>query len=272
MNMARHLVAGVDVWLNNPRRPLEASGTSGQKAALNGILNFSVLDGWWVEGYNGINGWAIGEEREFKSYDEQDAADAASFYTTLEEEVVPLYYDRDAEGVPHGWVKRMKNAMETLAPAFSMQRMVQDYSRDLYIPAVVHGQEFAANGYKVAREASEWKGKVRLNWQHIHLEANGPKDGKLAVGEPVEVTARIRLGHLKPSDVAVEITHGREVAGVLTDFETLPMERVGEADGTLVYRGTFVPKSSGSYGYGVRIVPQDAHMLSKQEMALIRWA
>jgi len=272
MNVARHLVAGVDVWLNNPRRPLEASGTSGQKAALNGILNFSILDGWWVEGYNGINGWSIGEEREYKSYDEQDAADALSFYTTLEEEVVPLFYDRDADGVPHGWVKRMKNAMETLAPAFSMQRMVQDYSRDLYIPAVKHGEEFAANGYKVARDVSEWKGKLRFNWHHIHLEATGPKDGKLAVGETVEVTAKIRLGHLKPSDVAVEITHGREVAGQLTDFETLPMERIDEMDGTLTYRGEFVPKSSGSYGYGVRIVPNDPRMINKHELALIRWA
>ncbi len=272
MNVARHLVAGVDVWLNNPRRPLEASGTSGQKAALNGILNFSVLDGWWVEGYNGVNGWSIGEEREFKSYDEQDAADAASFYATLEDEVIPLFFDRDAAGVPIGWVKRMKNAMETLAPAFSMQRMVQDYSRDLYIPAVKYGHEFAAQGYKAAREISLWKGKLRFNWHHLHLEATGPKDGQLAVGAPVEVTAKIRLGLLDPQDVAVEITHGREVAGELTNLETLPMEAVSEVDGTVTYRGKFIPKTSGSYGYGVRVVPHDSHLISKHELALIRWA
>ena len=272
MNVARHLVAGVDVWLNNPRRPLEASGTSGQKAALNGILNFSILDGWWVEGYNGVNGWSIGEEREYKSYDEQDTADALSFYTTLEQEVVPLYYDRDADGVPHGWVARMKNAMETLAPAFSMQRMVQDYSRDLYVPAAVHGAEFAAQSFKIAREVSEWKGKLRFNWHHLHLEAQGPTDGKLAVGEPVSVTAQIRLGHLKPSDVAVEVTHGREVAGELTDFETLPMEPIGEEDGLITFRGTFVPKTSGSYGYGVRVIPHDARLINPHELALIRWA
>lgn len=272
MNMARHLVAGVDVWLNNPRRPLEASGTSGQKAALNGILNFSILDGWWVEGFNGLNGWSIGEEREYKSYDEQDAADALSFYTTLEEEVVPLFYDRDADGVPRGWVARMKNAMATLAPAFSMQRMVQEYARDLYIPAVVHGEAFWADQFKVAREMAQWKGKLRFNWHHIHLEANGPTDGKLAVGEPVEVSAKIRLGLLEPGDVAVEIVHGREVGGVLTDFETLPMQCVEESEGTFTYKGTFVPRTSGSYGYGVRVIPYNPHMLSKHELALIRWA
>jgi starch phosphorylase len=153
-----------------------------------------------------------------------------------------------------------------------MQRQVQDYSRDLYIPAAVHGEEFAADSYKVARGVSHWKGKLRFNWHHIHLEANGPKDGKLAVGETVSVTAKIRLGLLDPKDVSVEITHGREVAGALTDFETLPMELVSETDGTLTFRGTFVPKTSGSYGYGVRIVPNDPHLINKHELALIRWA
>ena len=136
MNVARHLVQGVDVWLNNPRRPLEASGTSGQKASLNGAPNFSVLDGWWPEAYNGRNGWTIGEEKEYASLDEQDAADAESLYATLENELVPLYYDRDAGAVPAGWVEVMKEAIETIAPQFSTQRMVQDYVERLYAPRV----------------------------------------------------------------------------------------------------------------------------------------
>ncbi len=134
MNVARHLVQGVDVWLNNPRRPLEASGTSGQKASLNGAPNFSVLDGWWREAYDGTNGWAIGEEREYPSPEEQDAADADSLYRTLEEEIVPLYYDRDVRGVPWGWVGVMKRAISTVAPTFSTQRMVRDYVHRLYVP------------------------------------------------------------------------------------------------------------------------------------------
>ncbi|MDQ4106923.1 MAG: alpha-glucan family phosphorylase [Actinomycetota bacterium] len=136
MNVARHLVQGVDVWLNNPRRPLEASGTSGQKASLNGAPNFSVLDGWWPEAYNGRNGWTIGEEKEYSLLEEQDAADAESLYATLENELVPLYYDRDAGAIPEGWVTVMKEAIATIGPQFSTQRMVQDYVEKLYAPRV----------------------------------------------------------------------------------------------------------------------------------------
>ena len=134
MDVARRLVQGVDVWLNNPRRPLEASGTSGQKASLNGAPNFSVLDGWWPEAYNGRNGWTIGEEKEYSSLEEQDTVDAESLYATLESSIVPLYYDRGASGVPEGWVAMMKEAVKTVAPTFSTQRMVQDYVRELYVP------------------------------------------------------------------------------------------------------------------------------------------
>jgi starch phosphorylase len=134
MNVARYLVRGVDVWLNNPRRPLEASGTSGQKASLNGAPNFSVLDGWWPEAYDGKNGWAIGEEKEYASEEEQDFADAESLYAILENSLVPLYYDRDGNGVPSGWVAIMKEAISTVAPWFSTQRMVQDYVHKLYAP------------------------------------------------------------------------------------------------------------------------------------------
>ena len=134
MDVARRLVQGVDLWLNNPRRPLEASGTSGQKASLNGAPNFSALDGWWPEAYNGRNGWIIGHEREYASLEEQDTEDAESLYTTLESSIVPLYYDRSASGVPEGWVAMMKEAIKTVAPSFSTQRMVQDYVRELYLP------------------------------------------------------------------------------------------------------------------------------------------
>jgi starch phosphorylase len=142
MNMARHLIQGVDVWLNNPRRPLEASGTSGQKASLNGAPNFSVLDGWWPEAYNGKNGWTIGEEKEYASLEEQDAEDSESLYRTLEEALIPLYYERDESGVPEGWVSVMKEAISTVAPQFSTQRMVQDYMHRLYVPR--------ANGSRVS--------------------------------------------------------------------------------------------------------------------------
>jgi starch phosphorylase len=135
INVGRHLVQGVDVWLNNPRRPQEASGTSGQKVLLNGGLNFSILDGWWAEAYDGLNGFAIGDGTTHVSVEEQDRRDAASLYHTLENEVIPLYYDRDEHGVPRGWVARMKRAIQTLGWRFNTDRMVTDYTRECYLPA-----------------------------------------------------------------------------------------------------------------------------------------
>jgi starch phosphorylase len=136
INLARALVQGADVWLNSPRRPLEASGTSGQKASLNGTPNLSVLDGWWREGYvPNVNGWAIGEDRTWDDADAQDAADAESFYRALEDEIIPMYYRRDADGVPHAWVRRMKDVMKTIAPHFCTMRMVKEYTTKYYIPA-----------------------------------------------------------------------------------------------------------------------------------------
>jgi starch phosphorylase len=136
MNVARYLVHGVDVWLNNPRRPYEASGTSGMKASLNGVPNFSVLDGWWAEGYNGKNGWAIGEGQEYGNPDEQDWHDVVSLYTLLENDVVPRYYERDEAGVPTGWVEMMKEAIVSCAPRFSMRRQVKEYTEKFYVPAM----------------------------------------------------------------------------------------------------------------------------------------
>lgn len=140
MHMARYLTQGVDVWLNNPRRPREASGTSGMKAAINGIPNLSILDGWWVEGYNGANGWAIGDEREFDNHDVQDEFDANSIYQLLEEEIVPLYYDRDRDGIPRGWVEIMRESMRSCTPMFGTRRMIKEYTTNLYVKAMLAGE------------------------------------------------------------------------------------------------------------------------------------
>jgi starch phosphorylase len=147
MDMARYLVQGVDIWLNTPRRPREASGTSGMKAAMNGTLNFSVLDGWWAEGYNGQNGWAIGDETHYDNLDQQDEADARSLYDTLENEIVPLYYTkRSADGLPGDWIQRIKECIRTISPCFSMTRMVKEYSTDLYLPALLSAKGKKAPG------------------------------------------------------------------------------------------------------------------------------
>jgi starch phosphorylase len=137
MHMARYMKQGVDVWLNTPRRPREASGTSGMKASLNGIPNLSVLDGWWVEGYNGANGWAIGHGEEAVSVEEQDWRDANSLYELLEQEIVPLFYDRDRDGIPRGWIEVMREAIRSNAPRFSLRRMLKEYTDELYVPALL---------------------------------------------------------------------------------------------------------------------------------------
>ena len=172
MNIARHLIAGVDMWLNNPRRPHEASGTSGMKAALSGAPNFSVLDGWWVEGYDGTNGWSIGEDREYKDEETQDAADAISLYSTLEDIIVPLYYgDRASDGTPAGWVQKMKNAIRTCTPQFSMMRMVKEYTDRFYLPAAATGSRFAGDHFALARSVAQWKQQIRQRWSNVRVEA-----------------------------------------------------------------------------------------------------
>src|SRR5687768_11203021 len=159
MNLARYLVQGVDVWMNTPRRPLEASGTSGMKAALNGALNFSVLDGWWREAYNGHNGWAIGEDRELESQSVQDAQDAESLYTTLEKEIVPLFYDRDPNEISHEWMARIKDSMKTIIPQFSTRRMVKEYVDRLYVKALPAPQEVSPKRTRSPKAALR-EGKV----------------------------------------------------------------------------------------------------------------
>jgi starch phosphorylase len=273
MHLARDLVRGVDVWLNNPRRPLEASGTSGQKAALNGVLNFSVLDGWWCEGYNGKNGWSIGEEREYRSHDDQDDADSASLYHTLESIVIPRYFDRDASGVSASWVSSSLEAIRSCGTLFSTHRMVQDYVNHLYMPARKHGLRLVADGFTLARKLSDWKGMLRLNWHHISLEARGPREQRAIVGDLIPLEARLRLGGLDPQHFVVEICQGRETQGALPEFEVVSMgepERVGE--GVWSYAGHLAPRTGGSYSYAVRVRPQHPALADQHELGLVRWA
>ncbi len=273
MDMSRHLVAGVDLWLNNPIRPYEASGTSGQKASLNGVPNCSILDGWWGEGFNGHNGWAIGDEREYLNTEIQADADADSLYTVLERQIIPTFFDRDADGIPHGWVHIMKEAIRTLAPQFSMQRMVTEYVEMLYIPAARLGQTVATDHYELARRLAAWKARVRQAWPAVALEARGPHDGQLAVNTPVDVTATVRLGGLTANDVAVELVWGEDDNGKLMHPTVVPMHQ-GEtlSDGRLAYAIRFLPTRNGALLYGVRVRPNHLALPDPNEMGLATWA
>ncbi len=273
MNIARHLVAGVDIWLNNPRRPYEASGTSGQKAALSGVPNFSVLDGWWPEAYDGSNGWAIGEEREYKDQQTQDEADALSLYSTLEEEIIPLFFQRDEEGIPRAWIQRMRNSIRTCAPRFSTRRMVKEYTTTYYMPAAETGARYAADHFALAREMAAWKARVRAHWGSVQLQVEGELPSQTVVGEPVEVTARLLPGNLQPSELAVEIVIGHlDQEGILQDPLAIPMECSPDSGGGLVCCGAFVAEDSGQLTVGVRARPHHPALIHPYEMGLNRWA
>jgi starch phosphorylase len=273
MDMARHLVSGCDVWLNTPVRPHEASGTSGQKASLNGLPNCSILDGWWEEGYNGHNGWAIGEQREYADEATRDDADASALYDVLEHEIVPLYFEHGRDGVPHGWVATMKEAIRTVAPAFSMRRMVKEYVTELYVPAVELGARLDADDYRLARELAQWKARIRQEWEPVSLQVEGPREGQLAIGQPIAVSALVRLGQLAPEDVRVELVAARDVDGEACDLRVLPMERDAQVEDSLYrYTTRLLPETSGSLIYGVRVTPFHRGLAKPLELGLARWA
>ncbi|MSP11845.1 MAG: glycosyltransferase family 1 protein [Chloroflexi bacterium] len=275
MTMARYLVQGVDLWLNTPRRPLEASGTSGQKGGLNGVPSFSVLDGWWREGYNGRNGWAIGQDREFKDQETQDEADSRSLYATLENDIVPSYFDRQ-EGIPVRWLKVMREAIGSIAPLFSTHRMLKEYTHRLYVPAAQRNQAFSTGDYTLARELAAWRRQVLLNWSQVSLEArgtNGSPSKQLMVGEEITIEAQAQLGNLSADAVIVEVLFGQDGGGYLLNAQAVPLVQIGQtADGRQVYKGNFKPAISGSLAYGVRLIPWRPELSDKHELGLVRWA
>ncbi len=273
MNVARQLVGGVDIWLNTPRRPLEASGTSGEKAAMNGVPNFSVLDGWWREGWNGKNGWAIGEERSYASQEEQDEADALSLYATLEEEIVPLFYGSNEDGDASNWMSFVKESIATLTPQFNMQRMVKDYTRMLYVPAQQAGQQVQGSGYDKARALAEWKQRIRQQWHNVSVRAEVKGALQSQVGETLPLTAEVHLNGIAPQDVRVEIVTGTEEGGELHNIATYPMSLQEQtSQGTYRYAGEFSPSRSGRQAYGIRVLPANDLFQHPMEMGKIHWA
>lgn len=273
MEMARYLVSGCDVWLNTPIRPHEASGTSGQKAALNGVPNCSILDGWWAEGFNGRNGWSIGEGREYYDAATRDAADSRSLYSVLEQQVVPAYYARDEQGLPRVWISIMKEAIRSIAPSFNMSRMVKEYTNRFYVPAVQQAERFDEEGYALARALAAWKQHAIQNWPQLEVYASGPRDRQLGLGEPFEVEARVRLGALRPEDIAVEVVYGRDDQGTVVDIASVEMTRERlDGDGTALYRARVVPPTNGLLVYGVRVRPTHPALPNRYAMGLVRWA
>ena len=272
IDMARYLVSGTDLWLNNPIRPHEASGTSGQKAALNGQPNCSILDGWWAEGFNGKNGWAIGEGREYHDPEIRDEADSLSLYSIIEEEIVPTYYDRGVDGIPHAWIAFMKEAIRTCAPAFSMRRMVKEYTKRFYVPEIQQSMEIEQNNYAAARNLASWKDKVKQAWSELQLYVEGQREGQLSLGQGIDIRAWVRSDKLQPEDFAVEMVFGEATNEKIVIQHALPMEYVKkELDGSYSYKLHLTPPTSGSIAYGVRVLPNHPALAGKHDLGLIRW-
>jgi starch phosphorylase len=274
--IARRLVQGVDLWLNNPLRPLEASGTSGMKLAPNGGLNLSVLDGWWAEGYNGNNGWAIGAEIADGTGEFQNETDASSLYQLLENQIIPLYYAKPDGKLPLAWLQLMRESIRSVTPIFNTHRMVKDYTERLYIPAAKSHEDFARDNSVGATELSQWKSKMRKDWPQVQIQDVGVanKDRQnILVGESLQVSARVHLGAVDPKHVRVEAYHGEaENGGIKNPAVTILNESSQNGDGSYIYQGAVPASESGAYGFSIRVLPTHPHLMQAHELRLITWS
>ncbi|TAL35686.1 MAG: glycosyltransferase family 1 protein [Spirochaetes bacterium] len=276
MNIARYLVQGADVWLNTPIRPKEASGTSGMKVLPNGGLNISTLDGWWMEAYNGENGWAIGKGEEYEDLEYQDEIESLSLYNILEKEVVPAFYDRGADGLPRQWIAKMKESMKTNCPRFNTNRMVHEYSEKFYIPAHMNSTGFTSHHFARSKEFAEWKRCINSQWGKVSIkDLLFGEEREVTVGSKVKVRVEVGLGDLTQEDVQVELYFGGlNPVGEIIEGAALPMQ-VAETreNGLYVYEGQMLCLKSGQFGFTVRVIPVHKHQVRKFEPDLsIMWA
>ena len=277
MNIARYMVEGCDVWLNNPRRPLEASGTSGMKIIANGGLNFSVLDGWWDEAYNYKVGWKIGNGEEYKDLSYQDEVESSALYDTLENEIVPMFFDRGPDRLPRRWIATMKNSMKNLAPVYNTNRMVRQYCQKFYIPAKTNRKKLMESNWKEAKLFTNWKEKLITNWNEISfVKINYDQlESNVKVGYKYKISAEINLGNLTPDDVEVQIYYGR------ADYKNEPNSNTyvimkcltkKSSVGKYKYEGEIDCSNTGQFGWTLRILPNHPLLINKFELGLIKWA
>ncbi|WP_344343669.1 alpha-glucan family phosphorylase [Kitasatospora putterlickiae] len=283
MAMAQHLYPGCDVWLNNPLRPLEACGTSGMKAALNGCLNLSVLDGWWDEWFDGQNGWAIptadtGEgvlDPDSREAERRDDIEAAALYDLIEEQVATRFYDRGSDGLPHRWIAMVRHTLVTLGPKVLAGRMVREYVERLYAPAALAQRELAGTGsFRAAHELAAWKAKVREAWPVVrveHVEADCPDEAQ-ELGSALALRVQVALGPLEPADVEVQVVSGRvDESDRISDACLLALKPVGgpDLDGRTRYEGSLELCRTGPFGYTVRVLPAHPRLASPAEPGLV---
>ena len=275
MNVARYMVQGVDVWLNTPLRPLEASGTSGMKAAANGALNCSIPDGWWAEGYHPSCGWSIGAGESYDDLGYQNQVESRALYDLLEKDIIPTFYDRGQDNLPTKWIAMMKETIARLAPVFNTNRMVQNYSERYYMSAIKNWNLLSAHDLKETREIREWKNKIAENFKSVKINSVTdclPKTGA-SVGKPFEIEASVNIGLLEPSDISVELYFG-EIGddGQIVNGQSLAMEPTELTGKQHKYRIALPCAKSGYAGYTVRIIPNRKTMDDTQMRNLVCWA
>ena len=271
--LARNLVSGVDIWMNTPTRPMEASGTSGEKALMNGVINLSVKDGWWLEGYREGAGWALTEHRTYQNQEYQDRLDAATIYSLLEEEITPLYYKKDKKGISKDWIKVSKNSIAQIAPHYTMKRQLDDYYSKFYEKEAKRFKKIAANGYQLAKEIAQWKETVAERWDAIRIDDSSWEVP--AAGAETGQTYKIRyVIDEQGLDDAVAL----ELVNISTDkngeehvFSTVPIQMVGREGNHHVFEGIMEPNYAGIFKSAVRMYPKNEHLPHRQDFCYVKW-
>ena len=275
IGIARYLVSGVDVWLNNPRRPMEASGTSGEKASANGVINFSILDGWWAEGYNGTNGWAIGTNATYNSYEEQDKADSNSMYHILENKIIPAYYNQDKNGISKEWMTLMKNSIKTTAGVYSTSRMVVDYTNQLYMPLCQLNNKAFSDMESVMGFAA-WKRNAKKVWDSIKITQDRNVDNaKMNAGSVITVNCEVQLPlGVDEENIEVQVYFGQILeTGTIRNVYTKEMNKISEnkEENKYYYETELDLTTGGNFGYTFRVLPKHEMLMEPENMDLIKW-
>ncbi|MBF0474243.1 MAG: alpha-glucan family phosphorylase [Deltaproteobacteria bacterium] len=275
IEIARYMIQGVDIWLNNPRRPMEASGTSGMKGPINGGINLSVLDGWWDESYNGKNGWTIGNGEEYANQTEQDGIESLALYEILEKEVVPMFYQRDEAGIPRRWTAMMKESMRSVVPVFNTDRMLIDYLNMFYIPALQKWERLTSDNYDLAKDLVYWRNFIKDQWGKVKvLDVKTEADRILKVGGLMVINAVVELGEINPWNVAVEVYYGKvdAQAYAVTNAQAMRMEWQKEVSpGQHLFTLEFPLTQSGETGFNVRVLPARDILNHKFDTGHITW-
>ena len=271
--LARRLVSGVDIWMNTPTRPLEASGTSGEKAEMNGVVNLSVKDGWWLEGYREGAGWALTEKRTYQNQGYQDQLDAATIYNLLENEIVPLYFDKDKKGISKGWIKVIKNSIAQIAPHYTMKRQLDDYYSKFYEKEAKRFKEISKDGYRLAKEIAQWKETVAERWDSIKVvkaEWDFPSTGALT-GQKYHIKYVI-------DEQGLDDVIGLEKVDVYTDkngeerlFSVEPLKVTGREGNYFTFEGELNPNQFGQYRSAIRMYPKNKNLPHRQDFCYVKW-